>query len=129
MDLCAIEQGRGGTWNNRGEIVFGTRTTGLFRIPASGGTPVPLTKLSAREANHRFPTFLPDGDHVAYVVQSPLMAQTHLISLRDPRPTPLAGVISNVAFGQGRLFHVRADGTLLAQRFNVERLSLEPDVE
>jgi serine/threonine protein kinase len=129
IDLCTIEQGRGGTWNNRGEIVFGTRTTGLFRVPTSGGTPVPLTKHTAREANHRFPTFLPDGEHLAYVVQSPLMAQVQVISPDDPRPTVLAGVISNVAFSQGRIFHVRADGTLLAQRFNFERLSLEPDLE
>jgi len=129
IDLCTIEQGRGGTWNNRGEIVFGTRTTGLFRVPTSGGTPVPLTRRTAREANHRFPTFLPDGKHLAYVVQSPLMAQVQVISLDDPRPAVLAGVISNVAFSQGRIFHVRADGTLLAQRFNFERLSLEPDLE
>jgi serine/threonine protein kinase len=129
MDLCAVAEGRGGTWNNRGEIVFGTRTTGLFRVPASGGTPVPLTKPTAREANHRFPTFLPDGEHLVYVVQSPLLAQAQVISLHDPRPAVLAGVISNVAFSQGRIFHVRADGTLLAQRFNFERLSLEPDIE
>jgi eukaryotic-like serine/threonine-protein kinase len=129
IDLCTIEQGRGGTWNNRGEIVFGTRTTGLFRVPTSGGTPVPLTRRTAREANHRFPVFLPDGEHVAYVVQSPLLAQAYVISLHDPHPAVLAGVISNVAFSQGRIFHVRADGTLLAQRFNFERLSLEPDLE
>ena len=129
IDLCTIEQGRGGTWNNRGDIVFGTRTTGLFRVPVSGGTPVPLTRRAAREANHRFPTFLPDGDHLAYVVQSPLLAQVQVISLHDPRPAVLAGVISNVAFSQGRIFHVRADGTLLAQRFNFGRLSLEPDLE
>src|SRR5262249_4685610 len=92
MDLCAVEQGRGGAWNSRGEIVFGTRTTGLFRVPASGGTPVALTTLKAREANHRFPTFLPDGEHLAYVVQSPLLAQAQVISLRDSRPVPLPGV-------------------------------------
>jgi eukaryotic-like serine/threonine-protein kinase len=129
MDLCTIEQGRGGTWNNRGEIVFGTRTTGLFRVPAVGGTPTPLTTRTAREANHRFPTFLPDGNHLAYVVQSPLIAQVRVTSLNDPRPTILPGVISNVAFSQGRIFHVRADGTLLAQRFDFKRLSLEPDIE
>jgi serine/threonine protein kinase len=129
MDLCSVEQGRGGTWNQFGDIVFGTRTTGLFRVPAVGGTPVPLTKRGTREANHRFPTFLPDGNHVAYVVQSPLSARVQVISLTDPRPTVLPGVISSVAFSQGRIFHVRADGTLLAQRFDFEKLSLQPEVE
>ena len=129
MDLCAVEQGRGGTWNSKGEIVFGTRTTGLFRVAASGGTPVPLTRPTAREANHRFPTFLPDGNHVIYVVQSPPLAQVQVASLNDPRPAVLPGVVSNVAFSQGRIFHVRADGTLLAQRFDFSRLSLQSDFE
>jgi hypothetical protein len=40
----------------------------------------------------------------------------------------LPGIISNVAFNQGRIFHVRADGTLLAQDFDFKRL-LEPKIE
>ena len=129
MDLCSVDQGRGGTWNQRGDIVFGTRTTGLFRVAASGGTPVPLTRRTAREANHRFPTFLPDGDHLVYVVQSPPLAQVQVVSLNDPRPTVLPGVVSNVVFSQGRMFYVRADGTLLAQGFDFKRLSLKSDLE
>jgi eukaryotic-like serine/threonine-protein kinase len=134
MDLCPVAEGRGGTWNNRGEIVFGSRTTGLFRVPASGGTAAPLTSLRDREkqqfaANHRFPVFLPDNEHIAYVVQSPPTAQVQLISLHDPRPVVLPGIVSNVAFNQGRIFHVRADGTLLAQGFDFKRLSLEPNIE
>jgi eukaryotic-like serine/threonine-protein kinase len=129
MDLCPVEQGRGGAWNNRNEIVFGTRTTGLFRVSASGGTPVLLTKRNFREANHRFPTFLPDGEHVAYVVQSLPSPQVHMISLNDPHALVLPGIISNVAFSQGHIFHVRADGTLLAQRFDSKPLSLEPNLE
>jgi serine/threonine protein kinase len=129
LDLCAIEEGRGGTWNERGEIVFGSRTSGLFRVPASGGAPAPLTQLRVREASHRFPTFLSDGEHVAYVVQSASSAQVHVVSLDDPRPAVLPGIVSNVAFSQGRIFHVRADGSLLAQRFDSKRLSLEPNLE
>ena len=129
MDLCAIEEGRGGTWNARGEIVFGSRTSSLFRVPASGGTPVTLTKLRSLEANHRFPTFLPDGEHVAYVVQTTGSALVQVVSLDDPRPALLPGIVSNVAFSQGRIFHVRADGTLLAQRFDARQLSVEPNIE
>ena len=134
MDLCPVSEGRGGTWNNRGEIVFGSRTTGLFRVPASGGTATPLTKLTDTErqhfaANHRFPVYLPDNEHIAYVVQSPPSAEVQLISLHDPRPVVLPGITSNVAFAQGRIFHVREDGTLLAQGFDFKRLSLAPNIE
>ena len=64
MDLCPVAEGRGGTWNNRGEIVFGSRTTGLFRVSASGGTATALTNLTNTErqrfaANHRFPSSCP----------------------------------------------------------------------
>src|SRR4029077_13583143 len=75
------------------------------------------------------PVFLPDNEHIAYVVQSPPTAQVQLISLPDPAPVVLSGIISNVAFNQGRIFHVRADGTLLAQDFDFKRLSLQPNVE
>ncbi len=134
MDLCSAAEGRGGTWNNRGDIVFGSRTAGLFRVSASGGTPTPLTNLAASAsqlfaANHRFPTFLPDNEHIAYVVQSPPTAQVQLISLHDPRPVVLQGISSNVAFNQGRIFYVRPDGTLLAQGFDLERLALGPNIE
>jgi hypothetical protein len=44
--LCPAAEGRGGTWNNRGEIVFGSRTTGLLRVQASGGTATALTNLT-----------------------------------------------------------------------------------
>ncbi|MBI3049815.1 MAG: serine/threonine-protein kinase, partial [Acidobacteria bacterium] len=39
---------RGGTWNAEGVIVFaGTATSGLARIPATGGTPEAVTRLEA----------------------------------------------------------------------------------
>jgi hypothetical protein len=83
--LCPAAEGRGGTWNNRGEIVFGSRTAGLLRVQASGDTATALTNLTDTQkqrfaANHRFPVFLPDNEHIAYVVQSPPTAQVQLIS-------------------------------------------------
>ena len=125
--LCPVVEGRGGTWNERGEIVFGTRTTGLFQVSASGGTPVALTKLGTKEASHRFPAFFPDGEHVAYVVQGATVPQTWMIALHDPRPVRLPGVISNVAFIGDRIFHVRDDGTLLSQKYDRNKLTLDPN--
>jgi Tol biopolymer transport system component/tRNA A-37 threonylcarbamoyl transferase component Bud32 len=55
-----------------GGVVFGT--TGvrpLFRIPAGGGTPAPITALAAGETGHKFPKFLPDGRHFLYLRVSP----------------------------------------------------------
>ena len=59
-----------GAWNTDGVIVFGTRGIGpLYRVPASGGTPVPLTSIneSQAERGHSFPVFLPDQKRLLYV--------------------------------------------------------------
>jgi tRNA A-37 threonylcarbamoyl transferase component Bud32 len=62
--------GRGGTWSRSDVIVYAPAATGpLYRIPAAGGTPEQVTTLDAslRQVGHRFPGFLPDGDHFLYV--------------------------------------------------------------
>jgi Tol biopolymer transport system component len=59
----------GGAWNDEGVIIFGTNATGLYRVPASGGTAVSLTTLnrSAGEVSHQLPMFLPDGHRYVYL--------------------------------------------------------------
>jgi Tol biopolymer transport system component len=65
--LCDAPSGRGGTWNNGGTIVFAPETNaGLARVDAAGGTRVALTTLDAKETSHRWPDFLPDGNHFLY---------------------------------------------------------------
>ena len=60
----------GGSWNRDGVIIFGGLTTGLWRMPAEGGTPVPLTVLDAsrHEIEHELPSFLPDCRHFIYFI-------------------------------------------------------------
>jgi Tol biopolymer transport system component len=89
--------------------------------------PVVVTKLNSREANHRFPTFFPDGDHLAFVAQTVGGSQAQVTSLTNSQPIILRGVVSNMAFREGRLFHVRPDGTLLAQHFDAKRFELLPE--
>ncbi len=65
--ICDAPEGRGAAWGPGDVIVFAPKTFGgLFRVPASGGTPSPLTEV--REGiTHRLPSFLPDGRHVLFV--------------------------------------------------------------
>jgi eukaryotic-like serine/threonine-protein kinase len=74
MTLCATEgNAYGGSWSSRGVILFpNSATSALYRIPATGGTPVPVTTLdpSAGEVSHRLPWFLPDGRHFLFAVRS-----------------------------------------------------------
>jgi eukaryotic-like serine/threonine-protein kinase len=54
--------GGGGSWNASGTILFAPRRLGpILRVAASGGTPVPVTKLASNHGGHLHPQFLPDG--------------------------------------------------------------------
>src|SRR5260370_12149087 len=68
--LCDAPNGRGGTWNRDGVIVFAPDSVGgLFRISSTGGSAVEITKQDASrfETSHRWPVFLPDGIHFLYL--------------------------------------------------------------
>src|SRR5262249_23632309 len=68
--LCDAPNGRGGTWNRDGIILFTPDGFGgLSRVSSSGGSPVEVTRPDATrfETSHRWPVFLPDGKHFLYL--------------------------------------------------------------
>ncbi len=69
--LTACPDSRGLSWGSKDVMVFAPNASGpLLRLPATGGTPEPATVLDASrgEAGHRYPCFLPDGEHFLYTV-------------------------------------------------------------
>ena len=61
---------RGGAWGEDGTIVFNAQLRGgLFRVPASGGTPQKITQPAAGEISHRWPVVLPGAKHVLFLAQ------------------------------------------------------------
>jgi Tol biopolymer transport system component/aminoglycoside phosphotransferase (APT) family kinase protein len=130
--VCGAQDGRGGSWNGSGEIIFAaTFASGLYRVSADGGTPVPITKL-VQQLSHRWPMFLPGGRRFLYLAQSHektpevdrrrgLFAgsldssdSTQLLTIQD--------LFSNVAYAQpGYVLYVN-EGNLLARRFDPSRL-------
>jgi Tol biopolymer transport system component len=127
----------GGSWNRDGVIIFGSTAAGLWRVPAAGGTPVPLTVLngSRQEHEHELPEFLPDGKHFLYLNLSADAGQSGIYagSLDDP-PERQGGkrVLAtgfNAQFvpsggGDGSLLFLR-DGSLMAQPFDAAKLALK----
>ncbi len=72
LTLAEPTAGRGGTWGPDDTIVYSQALeSGLYRISATGGTPVELTQLSEGERRHRWPWFLPNGEAVLFMVQAP----------------------------------------------------------
>jgi Tol biopolymer transport system component/predicted Ser/Thr protein kinase len=140
QELCDAAAGGGGTWNRDGVIVFApTPTSGLFRVSAAGGTPVPLTTLDAsrQERSHLHPWFLPDGRHFLYVsvglsfgalpnqlnstatTASPTRAYVGSIDSTDR--VELFESDSKVLYAADHLLFMRKD-TLLAQPFDTAGL-------
>ncbi len=122
--VCDAPFGRGGTWGPGGVIVFTPATqTSLMRVSATGGTPVPVTKLDlARHTSHRWPFFLPDGQHFIYLAinHDPSRAANdslYYASLDGRENRALFRSQSNAVYGSGFLLLARG-GQLMAQPFD-----------
>ena len=131
-----------GAWNKDGVIVFGTRGLGpLYRVPASGGTPVPLSSINELQADrgHSFPVFLPDQKRVLYVRLSGRddVEGVYVRSI-DDKPDQDSGArllrvtlgpLAIADHGQGRQLLFIRDGTLMSQPFDADRVQLSGDAQ
>jgi hypothetical protein len=131
QEICAAPLGRGGTWNSRGVIVFAPSTNGpIFRVSAGGGTPTSLTRLdpATGETTHRWPDFLPDGDHFFYLARQASENQpagVYVGSLDGSLRKKVLDGPSNARYAEpGYLLFVR-NTTLFAQRFALRDLKVE----
>jgi len=127
ITICDAPQGRGGTWNRDGVIVFSPDISGpLHRVSASGGASSPVTNLDQTQGDvsHRWPKFLPDGIHFIYAGGirgfDPGTA-VYVASLESKETKLLLRAGSNAEYAQGYLIYLRG-GTLMAQPFDLGRL-------
>jgi len=129
--ICGIQNGRGGTWGEGDVIVFSPGTLGsLQRVPASGGTPVAVTRLAAKETTHRFPHFLPGGKRFLYLATGAGgLAQDESSAifagaLDGGERTLLVKARSSMAYAAGQLLYVTLDRVLVAQPFDAAKLRI-----
>jgi Tol biopolymer transport system component len=131
LTLCDAPMARGGAWNREGVIIAGGLNVPLFRVPAAGGEARPLTTLeqARRDIDHRWPVFLPDGQHYLYTVRSSLPdnAGIYLGALGSKERIRLLGDESNAAYvaasDGGYLLFIRGE-TLMAQPFLAGKFQL-----
>jgi serine/threonine protein kinase/Tol biopolymer transport system component len=127
--LCDAPEPRGGTWNADGVILFAPKVAdALYRVPAAGGTPVPVTTLdrSRKEDSHYHPQFLPDGRHFLYHAYNPQRENTGIyVGSLDSKETKLLlnTDVSAEYAPPGYLLFLR-ERTLMAQSFDADRLEL-----
>ncbi len=135
LTLCEAENGKGGTWNEEGLIVFSpSYDTPLSTVRESGGIPAPLTALKTEngDSSHRHPYFLPDGRHILYYARGRKMptGASGAVFARPVDAGPEEGdgklVMQSEAgaiYASGHLIFIR-DRVLMAQPFDGDRLEL-----
>ena len=124
--LADAPNGRGGTWNSEGVILFtpgngvSAPNSMITRVSAAGGTPIAVTHLGPGEGSHRWPQFLPDGRRFMFFSTAgrPDTQGVYLASLDGGEPVRvLATETPGVFVPPDRLLLVRSDA-LMAARFD-----------
>ena len=65
--LATALAGRGGSWGSKGVIIYTPDVQNpLWRINADGTGMAPVTDIRTGDQTHRWPLFLPDGDHFLF---------------------------------------------------------------
>jgi serine/threonine-protein kinase len=121
VTLCAAENGKGGSWNAQGEVIFApTHDGGIFKVADIGGEPVRVTTLGPDHDSHRHPRFLPDGKKFVFVGRA-VAGGNHTVFLADldttTAPRAIAESQVNVDYVDGYLMLVRED-VLMATPFS-----------
>jgi eukaryotic-like serine/threonine-protein kinase len=132
--LCEAPNGRGGSWNKDGVILFtpsGTLGVGLYRISASGGgTPAQLTvpDKSLSEDSNRWPLFLPDGIHFLYsainISVRKDLSSIYVGSLNSNEKRLVMRAKGNVAYADPGYLLFQKDQTVFAQHFDPKKFEL-----
>ena len=137
--IAGAPEGRGGAWGAKNIIVYTPESEGgLWRVNADGTGAAPLNPglYGKREQSHRWPVFLPDGDHflfwVGNFVNDPddRIGGIYESSLDAKEKKLIVLTHSNVGVAQGRIFYLDLKLRLVSSRFDVSKgaLSGEPQV-
>jgi Tol biopolymer transport system component len=127
--LADAPNARGGAWSRTGTIVFSPNSQTLHRVPATGGSSQEVTALdvSRGDISHRWPSFLPDGQHFLYLAQSSIPENRGLFIASLDKSTKKFVVRteeSGAYVDPGYLLFLR-ERTLMAQRFRDNTLEVE----
>jgi Tol biopolymer transport system component len=121
---------RGGTWGPDGTVVYTPDFQGgIWRVPASGGTPKALTQVDAsKHSTHRWPWMLPDGKHVLYLAVSHLNPRSeasgiYVVSVDGGPSARLLASYGSAQTVPGWLLSV-SEGHLVAWPFDGDRRSV-----
>jgi serine/threonine protein kinase/roadblock/LC7 domain-containing protein len=129
--LAIATSGRGGSWSRRGVIVFSPQASGwLWKVNADGSNAVSLTdKLfdASQIVSHRWPVFLPDGEHFLYIAVSftnnldNSARGIYVGSLSGEAKRLISAAQSNPGYANGYLFYLDEKKSLRASQVDVSK--------
>jgi len=136
--LADAPSGRGGAWNEDGQIIFAPLAVNsyIYSIPDTGGTPQQVTE--GRVNSHRSPFFLPDGRRFIFHRRVQFFggtgkAEVRLGELGDMETKLLADQLLHGAYlpsssdrSSGHLLTLE-DDILMAQRLDLDSGEVEGD--
>ncbi|HEV8337412.1 MAG TPA: protein kinase [Candidatus Polarisedimenticolia bacterium] len=130
--ICNLKWARGADWGTQGRIIFAPAPEGpLFSVPAAGGEPSPVTALDAarHQTSHRFPSFLPDGEHFIFAALpgGPGGLDLFVASLKSKTVKKVMMADSAAVYAEPGYLIFAREGKILAQPFDSQRL--EPSGE
>jgi serine/threonine protein kinase len=125
--ICDAINGKGGSWNADGVIIF---TPGhgspIHSVTEAGGESGAITSLdSTRHNSHRHPRFLPDGHRFLFLARGPKSADSVVMigSLEGDEPREVMQSETQAELVSGHLLSVR-EGTLMAQPVDPSTVSV-----
>jgi Tol biopolymer transport system component len=130
--ICNGGETRGGTWGRDGTILFTPSPGGpIHRVPATGGSPQPVTKLDPgrKETGHWRPSFLPDGKHFLFMTLSEISDEAGVFigSLDSPDVRRVLPMPTPAVYAEpGYLLYLN-DFDLYAQPFDAGKLVTQGD--
>jgi len=130
--ICESKGAFTGAWSPRGTIIFGEQLGGpILAVPATGGTPRPVTTLDAAwgDTVHTHPAFLPDGTHFLFMAPNmdPAKSSVMLASLESKEVRRLFHADASAVYSaEGYLLFGR-DDAVFAWRFDPGQLKLIGD--
>ena len=128
--LADAPSGKGGTWNNEGDIIFSPRYIDrLYRVSDIQKDPVPVTQLdSPQEYGHWYPQFLLDGKYLLYSAWEQDYTLTSYVTPLDSfEPKRLiSSECQTIYVSPGYLLFIQ-QGNLFAQKIDVEKGNIVGD--
>jgi len=121
VPIAEILRVEGASWGDDDVIVLSMNDGPLYTVPASGGVPVAVP--NTEDGNYVHPWVLPGAEAVLARMNGPEAnadGQVAVVDLMTGEADVLA-VATRIAYASGYLVMSTADGTLLAQPFDVKK--------